>query len=148
MYDFYWDGFLALDFTDYCARVENNDLPPDSYLGCVRVGELCFDLVTREYSEDEGIVLTYDLYVGGACDGRVAGINDNLEPVAYGYSRLIPDYPYEYAEGSDFADTCISMTYEDFKTLAEAEFTKYINTSCYTNKYDLPAKARAQLKIW
>jgi hypothetical protein len=48
-YKFDWSGFTKEDFTDYCAKMENGQLYADDYVGCVRTGELCFDLVLRLY---------------------------------------------------------------------------------------------------
>ena len=133
---FNWDNFTKEDFVDYCAKVENDQMYEDTYIGCVRVGELCFDLVTRKYSEEEGIVLTYDLYVGGVESG-------------YGYSRIEDGYPYDYAEGSDFDDTCISLSYEEFQLLAEASFTRYLGEGqVFYAQANLADKAAMPLHVW
>ena len=133
---FDWSGLTQDDWTDYCAKMENGQAYPDDYIGCVRVGELCFDLVTRQYDEVEGMVLTYDLYVGGIDSG-------------YGYSRLEPDYPYDYAEGSDFEDSCIALSYQEFQLLAEAAFKRYLGEGqvfyAQANLHDLAEKP---LHIW
>ena len=133
---FDWSGLTPEEWTDYCSRMENSQCYPDDYIGAVRIGELCFDLVTRKYSEAEGIVLTYDLYVGGVDSG-------------YGYSRIEPDYPYDYAEGSDFEDSCISLSYEEFRQIAEAAFLRYLNEGqvFYTGA-DLRLMAEKPLHIW
>lgn len=137
--NFNWDGFTATDFANYCAEMENEKLYAGDHLGCVRIGELCFDLCLREFDSPDpnALVLTFDLYVGGA---------DSDKP--YAYSVIEPDFPYEYAEGLDFPDTCIGMTYDDFVAMAEKLFSDYIDHSYYTNVYDLPAKAVAPLHIW
>ena len=150
-YTFDWSNFTKEDFVDYCAKIENNQLLADDYVGCVRVGDLCFDLVLRLYpatAEEEDayydspeankLILTYDLYVGGVDSG-------------YGYSdrdKSTPNYPYDFAEGSDFDETCIRYTYEDFQTLAEEAFTEYINHSAYTLTHNLIDKALEPLHIW
>lgn len=128
---FNWDGFTATDFADYCARVESGTTAYDlDYIGAVRVGELCFDLVVRE-ANDEGtaMFLTYDLYVGGVDTG-------------YGYKK--DGYPYDYADGKDFADTCTSMSYEDFKKMCEKEFTEFISIK----GKEIREKAEMPLHIW
>lgn len=137
-YDFDWSKFTEQDFANYCAMVENEQLLADDYVGCVRVGDLCFDLVLRCYEpvDDRAqLFLTYDLYVGGIDNG-------------YGVSRLDHEYPYDFAEGDDFNDTCISMTYEDFKTVAEKSFTKYLENCAYTESHSLVSKAEQPLHIW
>lgn len=150
-YKFDWSNFTKENFVDYCAQMENGKLYADDYIGCVRVGELCFDLVLRLYEEDkngnwndnDNLTLTYDLYVGGV----VGDWNPSGEP--YAYSRIEPGYPYDYAEGGDFDDSCISMTYEDFVKLAEDSFAEYIETSRYYNAPNLlREKAEAPLHIW
>ena len=146
---FDWTNFTSIDFTDYCAKVENDIIESDDYVGCVRVGDLCFDLLVRTDGEDKWW-LSYDLYVGGVDTG-------------YGYSDVVrakkiyngepydepkdPQYPYDYAEGGDFEGTMISMTYEDFQKHAEAEFKKYIKTWPY-KEVSLIKKANEPLNIW
>lgn len=140
-HSFNWDGFTATDFANYCTEMENEELYAGDHLGCVRIGELYFDLYLslRDFDslDPNALVLTFDLYVGGA-----GGDNP------YAYSVIEPDFPYAYAEGLYFEDTCISMTYDDFVAMAEDAFTRYINHSYFTNVYDLPAKAVAPLHIW
>lgn len=133
-YKFDWSGFTAEDFTDYCAKMENSMIPADEYVGCCRVGELCFDLVTRDLGGDE-LALTYDLYVGGIDTG-------------YGYSRVEEGYPYTEADGDFLIDACISYAYEDFKSFSERVFTQYIEHSGYTESMGLIAKAKAPLHNW
>ena len=139
MYKFNWDGFTATDFANYCAEMENEMLYAGDHLGCVRIGELYFALFLRGFDSPDpnALVLSFDLYVGGA---------DSDHP--YAYSVIEPDFPYAYVEGLDFEDTCISMAYDDFVAMAEDAFTQYINHSYFTNVYDLPAKAVAPLHLW
>lgn len=131
---FDWSKFTQNDFADYCTKMKNDLLYADDYIGAVRVGDLCFDLVLRTYDEGKSLVLTYDLYVGGVDSG-------------YGYSK-IDDYPYDYAEGDDFQDTCISMTYDDFKELAEASFIYYITNNKWYSAVNLVEKANEELHVW
>lgn len=135
--EFDWSGFSKEDFANYCAQVENNQAFCDEYIGNVRAGELCFDYVIRMY--DWGtLVLTFDLYVGG-----IGGEN------AYGYSRIEENYPYEYAEGDDFDDTCISLSYEEFKQLAESKMKRYLQEGqIWFVKANLMELAERPLHIW
>lgn len=132
------------NWTDYCERATRGMIYEDTYLGCVRTGELCFDIVTRTYDEDIGPVLTFDLYVGGVIDGT----DPEGRPVPYAYSQIEPDYPYEYAEGDDFDSMCDDLSFEAFKELAEDAFTRYINDGPYTKHFNLPELARKPLHIW
>jgi len=145
---FDWNGFTANDFVNYCARVENDMIGQDDYVGCVRVGNLCFDLLVRQYGDIQ--CLSFDLYVGGVDTGygyadmkkaidMYNGISDN--------SEKDPQYPYDYADGEDFEDTMISMVYEDFQKYAEERFEKYIK-SCQYNEASLIEKANEPLHIW
>ena len=134
---FDWTNFTENDFTDYCAKAENAMMAPDDYVGCVRVGDLCFDLVARMDDNCEKWHLSYDLYVGGVDTG-------------YGYSSRnseLLDYPYDYAEGGDFDDGMIWMTYEEFKKYANEEFEKFIATWPY-KEASLVEKANKPLNIW
>lgn len=128
---FDWTNFTKNDFTDYCAKAENNMFVADDYTGCVRVGALCFDLVVR-FDENDKWWLSYDLYVGG---------------VNTGYAYTASGYPYDYAEGGDFEDTMISMTYEEFQNYAKAAFEKFITTWPY-KEASLIEKANEPLNIW
>ena len=137
MMKFDWSNFTQNDFVDYCAKTENEMLTAiDDYVGCVRVGNLCFDLLVEMDNKNKWR-LAYDLYVGGVDSG-------------YGYSARndkMEEYPYDYADGGMFEDTMISMSYEDFQKHAEAEFEKYIKTHTY-NAASLIEKANEPLNIW
>lgn len=134
---FDWTNFTEVDFTDYCAKTENDILiATDDYVGCVRVGNLCFDLLIR-FDDNNKSYLSYDLYVGGVDSG-------------YGYSSRndkTEEYPYDYADGGMFEDRMIWMTYEEFQKYAEYEFEKYINTHNYSEA-SLVDKANEPLNIW
>ena len=134
---FDWTNFTEVDFANYCAKAENGKMGADDYVGCVRVGELCFDLMARMDDKCEKWYLSYDLYVGGVDTG-------------YGYSDRsseLKNYPYDYAEGGDFEDGLIWMTYEEFQQYAEQEFEKFITTWPYDGA-SLVEKANEPLKMW
>jgi hypothetical protein len=131
---FNWDNFTAEDFVNYCALVENNEIEGDNCIGNVTAGNLCFDLVTREIGAND-MGLDYDLYVGGIDTG-------------YRYSEK-NNYPYDYQGGSCFIDSCISMTYDDFKVYAEKELETYIeNEDKYYKDCSLIEKAYEDSIIW
>lgn len=134
---FDWTGFSEHDFANYCAKAENAMMACDDYVGNVRVGDLCFDLVACMNEECTKWFLQYDLYVGGVDTG-------------YGYSNRnpnLPEYAYDYAEGGAFEDGMISMTYDDFKVYAEEVFIRYIVTWPY-KEANLVQKALEPLNIW
>ena len=128
---FNWNGFTEEDFVDYCAKMENGQVYVYDCVGCVTVGDLCFDLIVREYNDE--FILDYDLYVGGVDDG-------------YGYGK--DNYPYTEAGGRNFEDSMISMSYDDFVKQAEEAFTDYIYNSNYSTKYNLIEKANEPLHVW
>ena len=126
MYDFDWQDFSESRYNETRAKMNDNPAHDGLFVGCVRVGELCFDLVLRDYGEPKPS-LDYDLYVGGIDDG-------------YGYGKDC--YPYTYAEGG-MLQTCAD--YDTFKATAEQEFVNYINSY---GAYDLPTKAAMPLHTW
>lgn len=128
---FNWNGFTEEDFVDYCAKMENNQVCDGDFIGCVTVGDLCFDLIVRENNND--LVLDYDLYIGGIDDG-------------YSYGK--DNYPYTEGGGRNFEDTMISLTYDKFIESAEKSFVDYIFNSNYAEKYHLVEKANKPLHIW
>ena len=133
MYIFDFRGFTKDNFEDYKKEASQKQLIADDYIGNIRVGKLCFDLVTRCHDTDQ-IILTFDLYVGGVDTG-------------YGYSdRYEKQYPYDYADGGNFINI-ESMNYLDFQKYAEDVLTKYINESEYTLA-NLPEKASEELVLW
>lgn len=147
---FDWNEFTANDFVDYCAKVENDMIQTDEYVGCVRVGNLCFDLLVRTDGDDGKMWLSYDLYVGGVDTGYGYADIKKAVDMYYGLpndGEKNPQYPYDYAEGGDFEDTMISMTYDDFQKYAEAKFEEHILTWSY-NEASLLEKANEPLHIW
>ena len=150
---FDWTELTAIDFTNYCAKVENNMFEADEYVGCVRVGELCFDILLQNvgYGEGEKLVMVYDLYVGGVDTGY--GYSDTVRAQkmyngeSYDDTEKNPTFPYDYAEGGSFEDSMISWNYDDFKKHAEAEFEKFIKTWKYPHA-SLLDKANEPLHIW
>lgn len=125
-------NFGEADFDIYKEKYKDCELYVDTYLGCARVGELCFDFVTREFTKGT-LTLTYDLYVGGIDTGYGYGLND---------------YPYDFADGGSFKDVT-NMTYKEFVLYAEKVMAEYINEN--ENKYgyaSLTEKANEDLKKW
>ena len=157
---FDWSDFNQETFEKYCAQMNKQKqeelngpgagvyLCEYDYLGAVRVGELCFDLLLRlkDYDDDHSpLVLTFDCYAGGVKYGD--------EP--YAYSRIEPDYPYEDVGGADFPTDCTEYDYHDFQVFAEQEFTKFIKESaennlqhCYNISRDLRPLAEKPLHKW
>ena len=130
---FDWSEFTQKDFVNYCAKLENDTIIDGDYIGCVRVGELCFDLVVRCY--DNKLTLDYDLHIGGIDDG-------------YGYSR-VDGTPYTEDGGGTFVDgIMIDCCYDKFKEVAEGAFTDFINNEGSSHGVSLIDKANKPLHIW
>lgn len=126
---FDWRDFDETKFENCKKDMETGD-HIDDYIGAVRVGNLCFDLVLRGCDDTNGSILTYDLYVGGVDTG-------------YGYKN---DYPYDYDDGGSFKGI-EEMDYHEFVTYAEKAMSEYIMESKYALA-DLVEKASEPLNIW
>ena len=128
--EFNWNDFTKTNFNAVCEELKSDE-HDEICVGQVRVGDLCFDLVTREYNDK--LCLDYDLYVGGVDTG-------------YGYAD---DYPYDYAGGGSFDESCANMTYEEFKVYAEKIMEDYIkNEENVYNHASLIEKSNEELKVW
>lgn len=128
--EFNWNDFDKKGFDIACEELKADE-HDEIFLGSVRVGNLCFDIVTREYGDK--LYLDYDLYVGGVDTG-------------YGYAD---DYPYDNVGGGSFDESCVGMTYEAFKTYAEKIMENYINDeeTAYVHA-SLIKKANEELNVW
>ena len=124
-YQFNWDGFSEAAWKD-CDRQSRIDFFTDTWVGNVRVGDICFDLVFRCFDADMPLTLTYDAYVGGIDDG-------------YGYGEN--GYPYTEADGGTLCDF-YDWSYEVFKEMAETELAGFIE------ERHLEDKASQPLHIW
>ena len=134
-----------IDWTDYCARSENEMIENGDYVGCCRIGDLCFDIVLREY--DEACTLDYDLYVGGVDSRYGYSVFSAMESGKYKSEDEVPDkecYPYDYYGGGSFDDSCIWMRFDEFKRIAERRFDEFIE-DCSD---EIKAKANEPLHIW
>lgn len=124
-FEYHWEMFNNWD-----EVIKNNSLI-DWTVGNCRIGDLCFDLVIRDYRQVNNkskLYLTYDLYVGGIDSG-------------YGYGK--DGYPYDYADGEGWSMEYIkAYTFDEFKNMAEDEFRAFIRISGYEDKANEP------LHIW
>lgn len=127
---FDWSEISEEDWTDYCARMENGMITTEDFLGCVRIGELAFDVVATPET------LAIDCYVGDVDSG-------------YGYSKIDDGYPYDEVGGIGFDDTCIAMTYAEFRALAERRMEDFLDEDQIFYHYaDLREKASMPLHVW
>ena len=142
--EFCWDEFTEEDFMKYKFDMQNGKLVADDWVGNVRIGELCCDLVLREYTEGE-LTLTYDVYVGGVDSGYGYSTREAMATGKYKDKYEVPDeeqYPYDYADGGDFDDSCVSLSYTHLKKMAEAKIADFIRLN------NLQEKANAPLHKW
>lgn len=140
-----WRGLTETEFENY----KKAKPMADTFIGCCRVGDVCFDLVTRELEFNQ-MTLTYDVYVGGEDTGYGYSARKAIEgnPAKFKTKYDVPDellYPYDEADGGCFTNSCIEYSYEDFRTMAEKEFTKFLEESDYPN---IRIKAEMPLHIW
>lgn len=110
---------------------KDRELLEGAYYGCVRVGNLCFDI---RLSMDEVEYVDGDLYIGGIDSG-------------YGYGK--DDYPYECAgDGADMSvEELLSIsTYQRWKVRFEELANECINRN--DKAYNTVAKAYEPLRVW
>ena len=113
----------------------------DDMIGCVRVGELAFDLrLYHQDADDEGspLVLWLEGYAGG-----VGGDN------AYAYSVIDDGYPYEFVGYTSIEDDGIWMSYTQFQEFVETRIKRFIleENDGFTEA-DLTALAEMPLHVW
>ena len=121
----------AVDWADYCAVYENDTerYAVDDVIGSFHIGELCFDICPPTEVLPK---LSYVAYKGGEDTGYGYSAADALATGKYHSKNDVPAdelYPYARLGDGTFCDSCIWMTYEDFKEYAEKEFSKAIKTA-------------------
>lgn len=130
--EFNWDGFTEETYLKNKNRLSQL---VDDYLGCIRIGEICIDILIRDYSEDgeNKLAYSYDLYVAN-------------EDTGYGYKEEL-NLPYDYADGTDLFD--LSLSYDDFVKESEKLIESFIRTNDRNgHAYSLIEKAHKPLLIW
>ncbi|MCC8045819.1 MAG: hypothetical protein LIP12_10020 [Clostridiales bacterium] len=141
--NFYWNDFKEEDFLAIKERFLKVNEPGKFSgthhtweKGCIRAGELCFDVCIRSDIENHSI-LTFDMYVGGVDTG-------------YGYKEDgVHGFPYDHADIGDFDENWINMDYSEFVSSAEEVMTEFIErTDKWYKEASLAEKASAALHIW
>ena len=128
---FDWDELKKENYTN--DRKELLELV-DDYIGFIRIGEICVDVLIRDYGEDESkLAYSYDFYVAN-------------EDTGYGYQTDMNNLPYDYADGTDLKD--LSLSYDEFVKKSEELITKFIEENDKVNGYSLVEKANKPLLIW
>ena len=140
---FDWSEFTEADYDRAMKDIGSNDFVAENYYGNVRVGELCIDITSQYYDENE---LQYDVYVGGEDTGYVYSGREAMEKHGYETLRDVPEnelYPYDLADGGTFDYAFYRLSYEAFKEIAEIDFTSFIR--CDDKLYK---KAKMPLHKW
>lgn len=135
MFNFNWKNFTEKDYKKAIKAFKKNAKEQaDEYLGFISVGELKFDVIFRDYSDDDNIkmAISYDCYV----------LN---EDTGYGYTNN--GMPYDYADGTDLYNF-LNLSYQDFVSKSEELLTRFINENEGRKHYSLVAKAAASLSNW
>ena len=134
--EFKFKGFDRQEYTEFQRKIDSGEKGSDiDFIGNIRVGELCFDLVARDYDDaDGGDALDYDCYVGGE----------------EGYSETPHGYPYGWGGGGNLGALNIfpDMSYDEFMEKAEAELEKFISENPECCKYSLMEKANMPFHDW
>lgn len=77
--EFNWDDFTEEDFVNYCAIIENGKMFDNDCMGCVRIGDLCFDENGKCYAAG----VTIKKYMHKSSAVRAAkkrfGVDDSVE---------------------------------------------------------------------
>ena len=108
--------------TDFLGRINGE------YLGCARVGELCFDLIAHTDEETRENEICYLVFMGGVDDGYGYSAADALKTGKYKDKKEVPEkemYPYTECGYGDLG-VCAGMSFEMFKRKAEKEFDAFL----------------------
>lgn len=122
------------------------------YLGCCRVGDLCFDI--RAWSPGEfWNGWGFELFCGGVDTGYGYSSREAMEKnPQYKTKREVPDellYPYDEVDYGEFPDGFETYTLQEFKKAAEKVFEAFIvSKSENYDSADLIAKANEPLHVW
>lgn len=152
MFRFHWsEDFQKTGMRNMRDALANGTQYGDC-IGQARCGDICFDLVIRDYrdcveGEDE-VYLGMDLYVGGIDSGYGYSAEDAMLTGKYATKHDVPDdelYPYDEHDGcggplKDYA----GLSFEDFIAAAELEMNEYL-LSCGD---EVLAAARRPFHYW
>lgn len=143
-----WENFAdAIDRGAYQVAYMEGE-----YLGCCRVGELCFDV--RAWSGGEWTGWGFELYCGGVDSGYGYSGKEAMENNSKYYITKwdVPDellYPYDEVDYGEFPDGFETYTLEEFQKEAERVFEEFIKEANKSyGEADLIAKANEPLHEW
>lgn len=122
------------------------------YLGCCRVGDLCFDI--RAWNPEEfWNGWGFELFCGGIDSGYGYSQKEAMETHPEYKTKLdVPDelmYPYDEVDCGEFPEGFETYTLAEFQNAAEKVFEKFIKEKRHAYyEADLIAKANEELHIW
>ena len=105
---FHWNNNQKADIEKFLKKVNSGADINDDYIGAVEAGDICFDLVVREYNPGQ-LKLSTDCYVGNIDTG-------------YGYSDK--GMPYDF-----FCNVGYCWNIKKFKDMTYDDFTKFVEAS-------------------
>lgn len=149
--NFVWD-MNEKDWNKFTNAVKRNDLDlaymEGEYLGCCRVGDLCFDI--RAWHGGEWAGWGFELFCGGVDSGYGYSSREAMATGSYESKWDVPDellYPYDEVDYGEFPNGFASYSLTEFQRKAEPIFEELIRTSNYDGA-DLLAKAEEPLHVW
>ena len=120
------------------------------YLGCCRIGDLCFDIQAWNGGEWSG--WGFELFCGGVNTSYGYSCQDAMINGNYASKYDVPKelwYPYDEVEYGEFPDGFSSYTMKEFQKYAEPIFEEFIKYNAPTyDRADLLAKADEELHVW
>lgn len=127
-----WDDLKEKNYTNDKTKLAEM---VDDCIGFIRIGEICVDVLIRDYGDGDipKYAYSYDFYVAN-------------EDTGYGYKTDMNNLPYDYADGTDLKD--LSLSYDEFVKKSEELITKFIEENDKVNGYSLIEKANKPLLIW
>lgn len=149
--NFVWD-MNEKDWNKFTNAVKRNDLDlaymEGEYLGCCRVGDLCFDI--RAWHGGEWAGWGFELFCGGVDSGYGYSSREAMATGNYESKWDVPDellYPYDEVDYGEFPNGFASYSLTEFQRKAEEIFEQFI-ADCNYDTADLTAKANASLHVW
>lgn len=120
------------------------------YLGCCRVGDLCFDI--RSWDGGDWTGWGFELFCGGVDSGYGYSAKEAMESGGYVDKYCVPlelQYPYDEVEYGEFPEGFCSYTMTQFQREAEKIFELFIEEcAAEYDKADLLRKADEALHLW
>lgn len=144
-----WGAFAkAINEENFLAAYDEGD-----YIGCCRVGDLCFDI--RAWNGGDWTGWGFELFCGGVDTGYGYSAREAMATGKYENKWEVPDelqYPYDEVDYGEF-DMWYSEPippFDEFKSKAERVFEEFIEShrDNYLSNADLVAKANEPLHVW